>query len=109
MMPTTSPRLHLEGDVLERPELLRLVAGYEQASAQHVGDGAQEPVCTARDDVPQRGVALALGLVVDQILLAEALGADDDVGRMHNPQSLQTKAPCGGNGRRKAKDRWWLH
>ena len=72
--------LDLEVDILERPELLDLVAHDELAAAHHVAGRAHEVPRPARDHVAQRDVALALALVADQVALAETIGADDDIG-----------------------------
>jgi hypothetical protein len=71
--------LDLEGDVLQCPELLNLGAGDQRTPTQDVGGRAGEAARAAGDDVAQRGVALPVGLVADQVFLAQALGADDDI------------------------------
>ena len=71
--------LDLEAHVLERPEFLDLVARDDGAAARHVRRLAPSIPRAARDHVAQRDIALALGLVADQIFLAQPLDADDDV------------------------------
>ena len=83
MMPTTSPRLTSKETSFSAQNSSTVVARDERAAAQHVAGGAREAARAAGDDVAQRGVALALGLVADQVFLAEALGADDDVAHGH--------------------------
>ena len=56
----------------------------------------------ARDHVAQRHVALALGLVADDVFLAEPFGADDDVVR-HVRSDPRRSARCGGNRRCRAR------
>ena len=58
MMPTHLAALDLEADVLQRPELLDLVALDELPAAQHVARRAREALNVARHDVAQRDVAL---------------------------------------------------
>src|SRR5262249_39404417 len=70
---------HFEGDTFQRPEFLHRVAYDQRPAAQYVGGGTREPACAARDHIAQGDVALTFGLVADQILLADALGADDGV------------------------------
>src|SRR5262249_3611957 len=72
--------LDLERHVLQRPELLHLVACERRTSAQQIGGGASKAAGAPGNHVPERRVALRFGLVADQVFLAEALGADDDVG-----------------------------
>ena len=65
--------LDLEADILERPELLDRVAGDDGAAARHVGRLAPGVPAHARASTSRkRDVALALGLVADQVFLAEA-------------------------------------
>ena len=52
-----------------------------RAAARHIGRAAPGTARGAREHVAQRDVALALGLVADDVFLAEPLGADDDVAR----------------------------
>ena len=69
--------LDLEAHVLERPELLRRSRRVRWPAAQHVGCLAQH---ASRGAVTSRSaVSVALGLVADDVFLAEPLGADDDI------------------------------
>ncbi len=80
MMPTTSPRLHLEIDVLERPELLDTVARHDGAASHHVGERTTEACRSLHDGIAQRAAA-AVARMADEVFLAEAFGADHDIGR----------------------------
>ena len=54
MMPSTSPCSHLEAHVLERPELLDLVALNDLPSAEEISRLAREIARLAADHVAQR-------------------------------------------------------
>ena len=73
--------LHLEADILERPELLDLVSLHDLTAAQHVARLAREIVNAMCDDITQRQMALmSLGEPVpDEIALREVLDPDDGV------------------------------
>ena len=58
------------------------------------GGAAQNSARAARQHVAQRDIALALGLVADDVSLAEPLGADDDVGH-HAHQIRSAKVRFG--------------
>ena len=81
--------LDLEGDVLQRPELLDLVALDDGAPAGHVPRLARQVAHASREHVAQRGVAFRLrGVVADEVALAEALDGDDDIGHVRFPGRL---------------------
>src|SRR5262249_23476781 len=65
---------------LEGPKLLGGIACKDGSAAQHVRSRTGEVPHAAADHVAQSRVALAHRLVADQVLLAEPLGSDDDVG-----------------------------
>ena len=85
------PALDLEIDIAQRPELFDFVAFDDGATAQHVRAAAHEAAGGAHERFTQdRGV---FDLVADDELLAEFLGADDDVGhaqiRSAKPRSVR--------------------
>ena len=101
MMPSTSPRLTSKLTSLSAQNSSVLSPATMRAAARHVGRAAPGTARGARDHVAQRDVALALGLVADEVFLAEPLGADDDVVR-HVRSDPRKTARCGGNRRCRA-------
>src|SRR5437867_1917583 len=72
--------LHLEAYILERPELLDLVALHDLPPADQVGGLARKASRLAYDGVAQRRMAIELcGLVADQVALGEVFNCDDGV------------------------------
>ena len=72
MMPTYFAPLDIEAHILERPELLYLVAVDKLPAVRQIGGLMHEVLHAARDDVAQRRIALALGgTVVEEIALGQ--------------------------------------
>ena len=72
MMPRTSPCLHLEADILERPEFLDRVALHDLPAAHDIDRLARDIAHLAADDVAQCRVAVVaapLVAVADQVAL----------------------------------------
>ena len=99
--------LDLERHVLERPELLDLVAGDELAAAHHVARRCAKPfACRARSHRAAPCSARCCASWPMKIFLAEAFGANDDVahGCALTPDRRRC-ARCAGNSRCRAKGR----
>ena len=103
MMPSTSPRLTSKLTSFSAQNSSIVSPATIGAAAQHVDGLARKTSrSAARDHVAQRDIALALGLVADDVFLAEPLGADDDVGIYSSDQSPRSCARCAGNRRCRA-------
>src|SRR5262249_36744157 len=87
---------YLEVQTLNSPELLDFIASDELAAPYHVPCRACEAFHCLGDDVAQRDIRLALGLMADQVFLAKTFGADDDVAHALTPY-LRTSVRLRGN------------
>ena len=93
MMPSTSPRLTSKLTSFSAQNSSVAVAAHDGAAAQPCRPSvATHCAPSARQHVAQGRIALALGLVADDVFLAEPLGADDDIGLGHQIRSAKLRS-----------------